>query len=517
VNQATDHAVLSSSRAGLILGVTTITGAALRLHLLSTRSLWIDEAASVSFATMPWRPFLRTLWSYQGNMALYYFLLRAWIHLGDSEFVVRSLSVLFAILTIPAIYFLGARLFDRATGLTAAALLSVHSFHIHWSQEARGYSLLTLLLVLATYFLFSAIESSDNQGNWIVFAVTAALSFYAHIFAVFALAAHALSIAFPKPYRVGTRTIVGIAVLFEHLIAPMVLFVLVHHSGSQIAWLPRPSLAEFREFLLLLTGQGGIALLVLYLLLCGLAFVGPSGMSALGKEKRDEEKLGSEKGERWKREKERWALRLLLLWLTLPPLLTLAATPIKPLFYARYMVMCVPPLILLAARGLTRLFDAPPQRRWASAAALVLAFMLSGWGAYQYFANLARESTDWRAAVNYILQHQQPGDGVVIYRAHALCYRYYVHRSEGGHGDAGAPDVLYPRNEGRPLTRDEISDDTTGRERVWLLLHDEQDNPRELAVVQSALAERFQPQGKHTFPGEILITVVLYSRSPAVQ
>ena len=31
---------------------------------------------------------LCTLWDYQGNMSLYYLLLRGWIHLGDSEFMV---------------------------------------------------------------------------------------------------------------------------------------------------------------------------------------------------------------------------------------------------------------------------------------------------------------------------------------------------------------------------------------------------------------------------------------------
>jgi hypothetical protein len=49
---------------------------------------------------------------------------------------------------------------------------------------------------------------------------------------------------------------------------------------------------------------------------------------------------------------------------------------------------------------------------------------------------------------------------------------------------------------------------------VWLVLHDEHDNPDELAAIQSALAERFQPQEKRVFPGEILITVILYRLPP---
>jgi mannosyltransferase len=499
VNRATNHTILPPLRIGLILGVTTIIGAALRLHQLAAKSFWIDEGASVGFATMPWRPFLHTLWNYQGNMTLYYFLLRAWIHLGDSEFVVRSLSVLFAVLTIPVIYLLGERLFDRATGLTAAALLSVHSFHIQWSQEARAYSLLTLLLVVAAYFLICAMESTMEStkevstGFWIAFTVTAALSFYAHIFAVFVLAAFALSIAFPKPYRGRTRTNVLVAILFEHLVAPMALFVLVQHGGSQLAWLHRPSFSDVSEFLLLLTGEGGILLLVIYLTLAGLSFVHLPGASHSDKEK--------------------WALRLLLLWLVLPPLLTLAASPIKPLFFPRYMVLCVPALVLLAARGLAHLYNLPA-RRWVGAAALALLIALSGWGTHEYFVNFVAENTDWRSAVNYILENQRPGDGVVIYTSHALCYRYYVDRAESQHKVATAPDVLYPPDPRRLVSHDEVLSDTARRERVWLILHDEQKKPDELAVLLSTLAESFQPQETLAFPGKIWITVVLYGRAP---
>ena len=82
------------------------------------------------------------------NMVLYYTLLREWMHFGQTEFVIRSLSALFGIAAIPAVYRLGRRLFDVPTGLIAAALLATHSFHIRYSQEARAYSLQVFLLIL---------------------------------------------------------------------------------------------------------------------------------------------------------------------------------------------------------------------------------------------------------------------------------------------------------------------------------------------------------------------------------
>jgi uncharacterized membrane protein len=138
---------LSPARTTLVLGGILVISAALRLHSLGAASLLIDEAASDRFATMPFREFLETLWHYQGNMTLYYFMMRAWVHIGDSEFMLRLPSMVFGVLTVLAIYVVAARLFGQLTGLIAATLLSVHGFHIAFSQMARSYSLLLFVLL----------------------------------------------------------------------------------------------------------------------------------------------------------------------------------------------------------------------------------------------------------------------------------------------------------------------------------------------------------------------------------
>jgi len=472
----------------LILSVIAIASAALRLHALDVRSLWIDEAASVRFASMAWWPFLRTLWDYQGNMSLYYLLLRGWIVLGDSEFMVRALSVMLGVLTIPAIYVLAARLFDRATGLTSAALLSVHSFHVHWSQETRAYTLLTLLLVLATWSLISALESNRNR-DWLAFSVTSVLCIYAHVFALLVLLAHAFGIVFPRPYRADLRKAAGALVLFGFMCAPMAAFVLLHHS-DQIAWIPRPTWADMTEFLKLLTGQGGMLLVVIYLALVGLAFL-PSA-------------------EDQQTDKARWGLRLLALWLVLPPALTLLAGVIKPLFYARYMLLCVPALVILAARGVVTLSRLPAVKYWVAAPVMVVVLSLSAWGTHQYFEHFSTETSDWRSAVNYILERQQPGDGIVFYIPNYYAYMYYVNRAESQHKVSGAPDILYPPQPWRPISRAELVRDISGRKRIWLVLHIEQMDPQKSAIVQSTVGERLKLEDKKMFPGEDLITVELF-------
>jgi hypothetical protein len=124
---------------GSVLAIIVIFAALIRILGISAYPMY-DEAASWTFATLPWNSFWKVMWDYEANMVLYYLILRAWVYLGDSETVLRSLSVIFGVATVFAIYDLGSRLFNRRTGVIAAGFLTVHALHIEWSQQARGYS-----------------------------------------------------------------------------------------------------------------------------------------------------------------------------------------------------------------------------------------------------------------------------------------------------------------------------------------------------------------------------------------
>ena len=87
-----------------------IAGVVLRLIALGYKSFWIDEIASVAIARRAAPVFWHFLWHDEGNMALYYVLLRPWLHFGCGEAVVRLLSVLPGALSIPVMYLLGRRL-----------------------------------------------------------------------------------------------------------------------------------------------------------------------------------------------------------------------------------------------------------------------------------------------------------------------------------------------------------------------------------------------------------------------
>src|ERR1700730_940528 len=87
------RAATPSSSELSILALITAAAAVLRFHGLTTISFWSDEGVSIGIARLDWYNLVRILWRREANMSLYYLLLRAWLHLGNSEAFIRSLSV----------------------------------------------------------------------------------------------------------------------------------------------------------------------------------------------------------------------------------------------------------------------------------------------------------------------------------------------------------------------------------------------------------------------------------------
>jgi mannosyltransferase len=467
--------VISKRTSTMAVALAVIVGAAVRCCWLGSYSLWFDEASTLKFIGLPFREFVHTLWTERGNMTLYYFLMRAWVHVaGQSEVALRIPALFFGVLTIPAIFLLGSRLFNNATGAIASLLLSVHAFHVQWSRETRGYSLLILLLVLAAYLLLRALESG-RQRYWIAFAVISAMSVYTHLFAFFVLFAFAVAIL-TSPYQVSKHTMLLVFMIFEHLSAPMVLFVLLHW-GSQLEWIQAPTPDSLFQFLLVITGGSGIVLAAAYGALCALG-----AFSTLTR--------------------ERWATGLLLMWLLAPPVLALSISLAVPVFDNKYMVMCVPALTLLAARGCTRLWTIARLPRLVPAAVFVIVLALSTHGTFRYFREMP--VSDWRSVVHYVLANQQPADGVVFWKPNVYPYLYYLK-------DDQAPRILYPPPQWQPMTAELLSSLTQGYRRVWLLLNGETKKaPQDRTLEEVFAPPRFTLESRRVFAGQMPITVALY-------
>src|SRR5450759_1353360 len=128
-----------------LLSVALLAGFALRVYRLGDANVWWDEGYSVYLAR---KGLLELAVETLGDVhpPIHYWILHFWIRLvGETEFAVRYSSLLFGILGIALVYWLGRRLFGsrqgRGVGLMAAFLLAFARFHVEWSQQIRMYTL----------------------------------------------------------------------------------------------------------------------------------------------------------------------------------------------------------------------------------------------------------------------------------------------------------------------------------------------------------------------------------------
>lgn len=384
-----------TSVVGLAVGLIAVLAGVLRILHLSSRSLTLDEGFSIFLARSNAATFSRWIWHSEFNMVLYYGLLRWWLHLGCSEFGVRLLSVLCAVATVPVIYLIGVRLFGRGTTLIACLLLAVHPFHLELSQQARSYTLLVLLVSLSSLYFLRMVENASGASG-ILYAVASAASIYSQFFAVLVVLAQWLSLLLWRrqlPWKTLARSL---AILIALLI-PAGIY-LLHSQRSHVAWIPGPSWRQALDVLYSLTLSKARCLVYLTLWGIGLwcAFRRP-------------------------REQQAWSYQFVVAWLVVPLAVTGVAGLVQPLWVPRFLAVCIPAAVLLAAAGVAQL------ARWSRTAgvlALLVVLFYSG-SAIRFYLRHPEFSVDWRTAVSYILPRLQPGDEVVMDPYVRYTFDYY--------------------------------------------------------------------------------------------
>ncbi len=459
----------------------TALAAALGLVALGSKSFWLDESFSAAAARLSPGSLADLAADSQANMSLYYLLLHGWRVLGDGEFALRSLSVVFAAASVPVVWALARRLFDQTTAAVAAFLLAGNQFLVQYAQEARGYSLVVLLVSLASLLFLRAVER-PTPGRLALYALVGGLSLYAHLYAALVLLAHAIAAALlPHARRRLAVAFVGIGALGS----PLALFVLFRDTG-QLSYLGRPGAVELAKTFAHL--GGGRAPTLLYAAL---------GLFALVSTGRELSSPRSEAGRRW---------AFLLLWLFVPIVVSFAASQAKPFYQAFYLIVCLPPVVIIVARGLVVL----PSHRWrlgaATLVAAVTAVELALWyGTY--------DKEDWRAAERYVATHAQPGDTVGFYAPYArIPFEYYVLRDADDREQPGYPPARWGRLDLSHATFDDPQLRFVGPllehgPRVWIVLSHGSEGGE--ATVRAAAAAAGRRLDSRSFTG---VDVLLVAR-----
>jgi mannosyltransferase len=354
---------------------------------------WIDEGLSVGISDRPLGQIPHALRE-DGSPPLYYMLLHFWLGLGgNSESGVRALSLLFALLAIPAAWWAGRAIFrtQRAAWI-AAILMAFNPFLSQYAQEARMYSLVALLMVPATACFLRAYaldaDSPRARRPWIAgFAVSVAVALYTHNWPIFFTVAAAGAwiglwrLASPERRRElvrdGLLGFGGAVVLY----LPWVPTTLYQAAHTGAPWSDTPSLTVLGSVSTTLLGRAP----QLVLLICGGA-----GLLALLRARGAGERF-TERGR---------AILALAVIAVGTVLLAWIASHISPAWANRYLAAALAPFILLAAGGLA----------FAGRLGLVgLAIVVVMWAQ----DTAPSEKSNVRAVARDIAPSLQPGDLIV--------------------------------------------------------------------------------------------------------
>jgi hypothetical protein len=175
---------------------------------------------------------LRAIPHSESTPPLFYVLAWPWTRVfGSGEAGLRSLSALFGTATIVLVALVARRLAGDRAGLAAAALAAANPLLIWYSQEARAYALLVMLVALSIVCL-----QRERLGAW---GLVAVLVLATHYFAAFVVVPEAAWVlwrhgrrAFPPLLAIGAA---GAALL------PLVV---VQARGSRAAFIHSSSLVS---------------------------------------------------------------------------------------------------------------------------------------------------------------------------------------------------------------------------------------------------------------------------------
>lgn len=180
---------------------TLFFGLILRLISIN-QSLWLDETTSAIVARdYSFNYFFTNFLPHDFHPPLYYLVLKLWAQIfGTGEVALRLPSVIFALITIYIVYKINK---------IASLLLATSPLHIYYSQEARMYSLSTLLVAASVYFFIKILKKSagwrTKKTDWIIFSLTLPAIFLTDYLPLLILPVFFVYLYFNKPKKIWLK------------------------------------------------------------------------------------------------------------------------------------------------------------------------------------------------------------------------------------------------------------------------------------------------------------------------
>lgn len=304
----------------LLAILLVVSGAALRLVTLSKASIWHDEGFSIMLSKQS----LTQIWSLTARDVHppgYYMLLHIWTRFwGESVFAIRSLSVVAGVGILIVAYLLVKRIAGSRAALLSLLFLALAPFLLRYSQEARMYGLLGLLMIGAVYALVRALEQPNRWLWFVVYGLCVLGGLYTHYFTILAVGAFWLYVlienrGFLKSKKWWVANIVAVIGFLPWL--PNMAAQLTRGQG--LSWLPKASWQTFFDTMWqFMSFTDGRKLPVILYVALGLLFVAV-GIFVW-----------------WRDHTKYQSWHLIVIFSFAPMLLAILVSFVKPVFHERY-------------------------------------------------------------------------------------------------------------------------------------------------------------------------------------
>jgi uncharacterized membrane protein len=206
---------------------------AVRFIQIDRWPLWGDEALTLLLAQWPVK--ILFLAPIDPTPGLYYALHKMLLGPMVDTAAARSIALVCGTLLVPATYFFARE--ARAPALVSAALVALSFPLIDYSQEARAYSLLVLLVICSAIF-FIRWTRSQRQNQLMLALLLGVLAFYTHLVSIFWLGPMFIGIIW-KARRQSVQPLL----LFILLAVPEVGRLIAYKPGN-FSWLAQATLVE---------------------------------------------------------------------------------------------------------------------------------------------------------------------------------------------------------------------------------------------------------------------------------
>jgi len=181
----------SAKRAWIAAGILTILALAVRIPGLS-QSLFGDELFTYDTAAVgsP-QDLIHAVRTTEVSPPLFFFVVWLARRISDDQIWLRLPSLVCGVALIPVLYAVGRRLVGSTAALVGAGLAVLSPFLVWYSDEARGYALLALLVVGSTWALLVALERG-GFWRWALVTVLVAGALLTHYTALFVVVVQAM-------------------------------------------------------------------------------------------------------------------------------------------------------------------------------------------------------------------------------------------------------------------------------------------------------------------------------------